>query len=507
MTREHRRPRFARNALANWIAFLFAALVGFFLSPFMVEHLGATGYGVWSLISGLLGYLALLDLGIRQAVNRYTARHHAAGEHAENSRIVSAALRLFTFLGLVAAALAVLLAFAAPLLFNIPPELVEDARTIVVVGGVTIALTLVNGVYGGVISGLERFDIQCALEVVVTSIRTAAIVAALLQGYGLVALALIHLGSSMLTFALQWGWVHRIYGELHVRLFDSLGPQIRTILSFSAALTVLYGLGRIIFFSDALVIGAFLPIEQVTFYAIAGSLCMYAREMSRALSYLMTPRVSALMSVGSTVVGDLVVSVARIATLASGPIAVTFLLRGESFISLWMGPAYGPLSGEVLAVLAFAVWLDASRSIVFASLTGMALHRKVIPGAVFEAIFYLGLSVTLVQTLGIVGVAVATLVPCIVINLGYLPSVLSQASGVPVRRFLLRVFVLPGLACMPFALATILCERFMPAKSLVAFFAQVALILPLVPAAAWFLCLTPEERGRLTAAWRTRFQS
>ena len=78
---------------------------------------------------------------------------------------------------------------------------------------------------------------------------------------------------------------------------------MRTILSFSASLVVLGALGKIISYSDNVVIGAFLPIEAVTFYAIAGSLCVYAKEMPRSLSYLMTPRVSALTSMGSDRVG------------------------------------------------------------------------------------------------------------------------------------------------------------------------------------------------------------
>src|SRR5687768_575630 len=103
--------RFARNAAANWITFVFAAVVSFFLSPYVVAHLGATQYGVWSLIAGLVGYLGLLDLGIRQAVNRFVAAHRGAGAHRDGSQIVSAALQLFGFLGIAAIALAGLLAW------------------------------------------------------------------------------------------------------------------------------------------------------------------------------------------------------------------------------------------------------------------------------------------------------------------------------------------------------------------------------------------------------------
>jgi O-antigen/teichoic acid export membrane protein len=496
--------RFARNAVANWIAFLFAAAVGFFLSPYVVAHLGPTRYGVWSLIAGLVGYLGLLDLGIRQAVNRYTARHHAAGEHEDGSLIISAALRLFGFLGILAILLAGALAYLIPILFNIPDELANDARIVVILGGLTVAATLIAGVFGGVLTGLERFDIHCALEIFITSVRTLAIIVALREGYGLVALAVIQLAASILNCVVFWAAVRKLYAELRIRLWGPpLGPQMRTILSFSASLTVLYALDQIIYFSDTAVIGAFLPIEAVTFFVIAGSLCVYAKGMPKSLSFLMTPRVSVLTSIGSDRVGEEIRAVAKMATLVSAPVALTFLLRGESFITLWMGPAYGPLSGEVLRILAIVVWLDASRSVAIHSLTGMAKQRAIIPGVVIEAACNLALSIVLVQRLGIVGVALGTLIPNMVVSLGYIPRRLAREARVPVGAYYRDAVFLPALACLPFGLATAMVERFMPAANLAMFFLQSIVILPLVPAAAWFLCLSSAEKEHVKSEMRT----
>ncbi len=506
MTKNNRAPRFARNALAIWIGYSFTAIVGFLLSPYVVSHLGVTRYGVWSLIAGLVGYLGLLDLGIRQAVNRYTAHHHAAGEHQESSKIVSAALRLFGVLGIVAILLSVVLAYLAPLLFNIPKELADDARLIIVLGGMAIAVSLVGGVFGGVVSGVERFDIQCVLEIFVTSVRTAALVLALHEGYGLVAMAGIQLAASVLYCVVFWSAVHKLYSDLHIRLWAVLGPQVRTILGFSASLTVLYALGRIISYTGNVIIGAFHPIEAVAFFAIASSLAAYAKDLPKSLAHLMTPRVSALTSVGSDQVGELILRVAGIATLASTPIALTFLLRGESFITLWMGSAYGRLSGEVLQILAIVVWLDASRSVVMDSLTGMGKQRMVIPGFVIEAACNLALSLALVKPFGISSVALGTLIPAFVVSLGYIPRSLSRATGGSVSHFYRDGLLLPTVACIPFGVATELMQRFAPATNLPVFFMQTLLILPMVPVAAWFLCLSATERRELSLAIAKRLR-
>jgi O-antigen/teichoic acid export membrane protein len=325
MTRRVPTSRVARNAIANWIAFLYIAVVSFFLSPYVVEHLGATRYGVWSLLAGMVGYLGLLDLGVRQAVNRYVAHHRAVAAHDESSSVVSAAIRLFGMLGMLAVILSVAFAYAAPVLFNIPDSLVEDTRIIVILGGLTVAATLIGGVFGGVVTGLERFDAQCGLEILLTTIRATAFVLALGEGYGLIALAVIQLASSVLYCALFWAAGRWLYAELRLRFRGPLFPQMRMLLSFGASLSVIFVFARLISYSDVVIIAAFLPIEAVAFFAIAGNACSQAGGVATSLSYVMTPRVSALMSVGSDNIGGEILAVARIATLIAVPLTATFV--------------------------------------------------------------------------------------------------------------------------------------------------------------------------------------
>ena len=71
MTARSVSPRPYANVLSNWTAFAFAAVTSFFLAPFIVHRLGDSAYGVWALIGSLVGYMGLLDLGVRSAVMPY----------------------------------------------------------------------------------------------------------------------------------------------------------------------------------------------------------------------------------------------------------------------------------------------------------------------------------------------------------------------------------------------------------------------------------------------------
>jgi O-antigen/teichoic acid export membrane protein len=271
-------------------------------------------------------------------------------------------------------------------------------------------------------------------------------------------------------------------------------PHIRKLVSYGMSMTVVYALGQLIYYSDALVIAAMLPIEAVTFFAIAGSLCVQVRGVASSLAYLMTPRISALTSIGSSRVGEEILTIAGLATLAAAPIAATFWIRGESFITLWMGPEYGPVSGKILRILAAVVWLEASRNVVMHSFMGMAKQRTLIPGIAIEAATNLALSIALVGPLGIVGVAYGTLIPFVLVSLCYFPWRLLVEIRIPVTLYFRKALLLPSLACVPFTVAIALMEWLIPATNLAVFFIQVILVLPLVPVAAWFLCLTAVER-------------
>jgi O-antigen/teichoic acid export membrane protein len=485
-----------RNALANWGAFLYVAGVSFFLSPYIVSHLGATAYGVWSLLVALVGYLGLLDFGVRGAVTRYVAHHHAVSNAPAASAIASAALVLFGAFGVLAIVIACVTAWFAPHLFHIPAELEARAGLVIVVGGLTVATTLVASVYGGIITGLQRFDVSSGVEIAITTARTIGVIVVLQTDHGLLGIALVHLGAAALYGILMWRATRRYYPQLRIGFDQPLRPQVRTILSYSAFLSAIHVFNMIIYYTDTLVIAMVLPISAVAFFVIASNLCEHAAKVSGALSKTMAPRVSALNSVGRSVAVD-VLATARLATLAMAPIAVTFLVRGESFIDLWMGPEFGPTSGAVLRVLSVMVWLGGARAVAVSALIGSGRHRSIIPAVAAEALCNLGLSILFAHLVGVVGVALGSVIPSVLIGGLAIPIYLKRATGVRVRAFYEHAWLRPSIAVVPFAVGTLLFEFWLPAHNLATFFAQVLLILPLVPLLALKVCANRDERRAL----------
>jgi len=151
-------------------------MINLVLSPYIVHSLGDGAYGAWVLLSSLVGYLGLLDLGTRGAVTRYVATYHAAHRHEDAGRIASTALILFGGLGLLAVGASVLLALLVNHAFRVPDELADAARIAVVLSGVNVAVSLVSGVFGGIVVGMQRFDSLNAVNIALALAQAIAIV-------------------------------------------------------------------------------------------------------------------------------------------------------------------------------------------------------------------------------------------------------------------------------------------------------------------------------------------
>jgi O-antigen/teichoic acid export membrane protein len=466
-----------------------------------VHSLGDSAYGAWVLLSSLVGYLGLLDLGTRSAVTRYVANYHATHRHEDVGRIASTALGLFGGLGLLAIAASVVLALLVNHAFHVPEELTHAARIALVVSGINVAVSLVSGVFGGIIVGVQRFDWLNAVNVALAVMQAIAIVVLLHAGGGLVALALGQLGVTVLRGGMSAWLSRRAYPELALRTSSWSRPHLRIIFSFGITSALLHAAATVINYADALVIGSFLPVATITFFAIASTMTDYVRTIIAGISQTLTPMVGALHGQDrSDEVAKVILQGARIASLVVLPIVLTLELRGASFIRIWMGAAYAGPAGAVLAVLAPAVWAFAGFQIVTATMIGTNQHQGLIPIFVGEAFMNILLSIVLVRHLGIVGVAWGTAVPRLVVSLFIGPLYARRHTGVPLRMYYTQALLRPAVGMIPFALATQAIEMWWPASNIWGFFGQVLAALPVAGLGAWFVVLTSGERHALGAS-------
>ena len=491
------KKRFARNVGMNWVSMAANMVVPFFLMPFVVRHLGPVGYGVWILAVSTVSYLNLLDLGLRSAIIRFVSKSTIEGNHDEAQKAIGAALWFRLMIAAGVACISIALALLFPHLFKVPYELQRASQITVLVCALGVAVTMLSGVFGGVLSAVNRFDITSAITVVQTLGRAVGYVLILrspLIGHSesksLIALAYWELTIIVIAGVLTWFGAMKIYPPCRIRIKRPDVETLKMIWSYSFKTFVISIAVQIVFYTDNVVVGAFLSVGVVTLYTIAGSLAMYSGQVSAAMGTTFIPMASGMDATGQTKsLQRLLLRGSQAALGLMLPIGVTLLLRGKTFIGLWMGPQYSHTSGTILQILLISQFFTIANSTAGQIAYGVDKHKSVAKSAAIEAVFNLSLSLILVKTIGIYGVAWGTAISMSVVHLIFWPRYVKRELGIPIRTYLWEAWIKVTLCAVPFAVASVLVDRYLHVSSqviffglhvnpLIIFFGQVLLTLP-----------------------------
>ena len=91
-----------RNIGSNWVLILVTIAATYVLTPFVIDTLGTEGYGTWTLITSMTGYISLLALGVPMACVRYLAQHVAEGDAQKMNQTIGSCAGLYLLIGAVA---------------------------------------------------------------------------------------------------------------------------------------------------------------------------------------------------------------------------------------------------------------------------------------------------------------------------------------------------------------------------------------------------------------------
>src|SRR6516165_8070745 len=147
-----------KNVGSSWFSLGANIVVGIFLSPFILHHLGDTAFGIWVLLFSVTGYYGLFDLGIRSSVVRYVSTYKAVDDAEGLARLINTSLATYVAIGTVTMLLTVLGSSFVDRLFHIPTEFLTSARWLFLMVGASVSLGFPAGVFGGILEGLQRFD-------------------------------------------------------------------------------------------------------------------------------------------------------------------------------------------------------------------------------------------------------------------------------------------------------------------------------------------------------------
>jgi O-antigen/teichoic acid export membrane protein len=484
-----------RNVFSNWVGLVLNMATAFFMSPFLVRSLGDTWYGLWVLIRSTTGYMSLLDGGLRISIVKYVAKLDAVDDATELNRIVTTALSIYGGLALLVVFGTIGIAAAFPHMFKVAPEVLPTARYVVLIAGASVAVSLVNAVFGGFIAGMQRYDIANQTGIVILVLRTIAIVWLIWEGYGIISLGLVHLSTQIGTGVWQAWLCFRLRPDLRIALPHISLKATKTLYGYSVFVLMNNMANILLFRTGEIIAGMFLGPVAVTYYAIAGTLTEYLQKIIVTMTMVLHPYSSAKEAKGDAVgLRRGVLVGAKVCLLIGLPVTAILVILGQPFIAAWMGASYAVQAGPVLIVLSIARMFWFAQAGTGEILLGVGRHKQLaIINLVTGALSFLG-GVLLVRRYGLFGMAVGAAIPLVILQGVFVPIYTSRALHIAPADYLREGVVRPLAATLPYALLLVLFAHLYPPHTLPAIFLIVTAAAPAFLVSAYFLAFAREER-------------
>ncbi len=434
--------RIARNVSTRYHAIAVEMLLAVAVLPFNVSHLGQSAYGLWMLAGSITAYFSVLDLGYSGALVKYVAHYRARRDVRALNEILSTMFFLFSGFGVVMYGAAIVLALSLGRLFHLSPDQAHLGRMVLLVIAVNVSIGTAFSVYGGVVNGFQRYDLNNVVGVCSSILAAIANVAVLWLGYGLVELVAATTTVRVLTYAVYRANAYRVFPGMKLQAGLFRRARLREATSFSVYMLMIDWSNKLNYSVDALVIGAFMNTSAVAVFSVGQRLAETTQRLTNQLNDVLFPTiVDHDASSRLDRMQRLFIVSTRLSLATVLPLAGVLILMAPALIHAWVGPEF---SGTVivLRLLAFTVIVRIANATSATVLKASGQHQLVAFTYLAMALVNLGLSLAMVRPLGLTGVALGTVIPVCLTSL----AVLFPAGCRRVRLPVWRVVV---TACWP----------------------------------------------------------
>lgn len=492
--------RLAFNTASN-LGTLFLKLgITFVMTPILITNMGNYDYGLWEMVGAVIGYMGMLDLGIRPAVSRFASRFIAQKDEVALTTLYATA---WFFLLVVGIFIAIILSVAGFFFADLiaPVDNSDNLRYtwFLLILAAQLLITFPSYTAESYLEAYQEYYLKNNVTIFNSIIGSAVIFVFITPENALLLLAGVNaVGVCSKYIFLVWLMQYRRNFLRLRRIYFSLA-QLKELLRFSVKTLVQGVATKIENATDSLVIGFVMGPASVPLYSIPANLVSYIRLISYNFTHVFMPYFSSLGALNDQQKIQEVYLIGSKFTVAPCLIlAIGAYALGADFLGLWVGEEIASSANNFLGVLIAFLVLPLFNPMASRYLTAIDKHGFLAKWLPIVALANLGLSILLIYPLGILGVALGSLLPALIFqpillgicckNLGFSPVVY------------LRTALLPWLVpCIGMGITIFSAKEFFPITGylvLLMVAAGAALVFILF---GWLFALTVNERSQLVA--------
>ena len=331
------------GAALNYIVIILNITVGLLYTPYMLRMMGQSEYGLYSLVASVIAYLIVLDLGLGNAVIRYTAKFKAEGKTKEQYEMFGMFLILYSVISLVALIGGIGLYLNVDTMFGSTMTEVELSRAsiMMLILIFNLVFTFPMSIFGSIMSAYEQFVFPKVVNIIRIILNTVIMIALLEMGYKAVAMVILQTLFNVATLIINYLYCkYKLRIKIHFAKFKWGFLSEVAIYSFWIFLNII--MDRVYWSTGQFILGVVSGTAAIAVFAVAIQLQAMYMHFSTAISSVFLPKVTGMVALrnDNVEISNLFIRTGRIQNIVMAMILFGFLTFGRSFIVLWAGPEY-----------------------------------------------------------------------------------------------------------------------------------------------------------------------
>ncbi len=404
----------ARNTVFNFIATASDLASAFVSGIVLARSLGTEQYGLYSLFMWFLPLAGLAtNLGLAEMAKRFIAEALGTGKNLEARKLVRMAI---TYRAVAAAVATLVILVSSKYLAGLFGASENQVYFVLIAFGV-LPYSF-NYALPSIFAGFQNYKYAALVVLGTGPLRVVLVIIFLMLGAGVWELLILNIAVLVLGAIIGFVLLGRLMpiGELLSRTPIEAVIRNRS-LKYALTMAALLGVDYLAYKEvQIFFIGLYAPVQEVGFYTLASRLASVSVTLiPTALAFVLLPAVAEQYGKGNNKTIQMIyLTSARYLMMAALPLAAGGIALAGPLITLLYGAEYAP-AAVLMQILVVPFALGSMGQAAAAVVLGINRAGFILKINIFLALVNIGLSLWLIPRYGVMGAAVASSAPRVLI--------------------------------------------------------------------------------------------
>jgi O-antigen/teichoic acid export membrane protein len=353
--------QFRRNMFSGLATNIMNTVLMLVTYPLYLHYLGYEKLGVWIILSAVLSFMQLSNLGLGPAVTKLVAEEYGRGNIQGVMDYVRTALGTVFVTGVLA--FTVLLLFCRPLvgIFKLGPDNSAVAVSLVPFIGILTVYAFLIQILTAMLAGLGRIDQVNYRDTACRAVSLVVAAALLITGYGIESLLIASAVSSVAMHTTSLALIRKIISS-RILVFTWNLKMFRTLISYGGAV---FGCSLIsMLFSpfNKLLLSRYAGVAVVPVYEIAFNASMQVRNLMETAFRAIIPEVSRISNEITAEAKERILRIyrhaMRLVYLGGAPIYLTIAILSPFLFKAWLRGSFTESLPRAFCIMLIGTFLS-----------------------------------------------------------------------------------------------------------------------------------------------------